>query len=129
MNLFQCARMELGQYLCYHLDFLLDFFTEDKSYQYLQGATLIALLSDKSAKIFGLKYLIIWKFSIHTFRMEFSDRKWRHSANLHTKHMNTKGENGWFCMESWQFFQYSDPHISVLLSDIKPNEVASFSPW
>ena len=50
MNLFQCARMELGQYLCYQLDFLLDFFTEDKSYQYLQDATLFALLSDKSAK-------------------------------------------------------------------------------
>ena len=56
--------MELGQYLCYHLDFLLDFFTEDKSYQYLQDTTLIALLSDKSAKILGSKYLIIWKFSI-----------------------------------------------------------------
>ena len=50
MNLFQCARMELGQYLCYHLDFLLDFFTEDKSYQYLQDATSFALLSDKSAE-------------------------------------------------------------------------------
>ena len=75
MNLFQCAHMELGQYLCYHLDFLLDFFTEDKSYQYLQDATLIALLSDKSTKILGLKYLIIWKFSIHAFCMEFSDRK------------------------------------------------------
>ena len=64
MNLFQCARMELGQYLCYHLDFLLDFFTEDKSNHYLQDATSIALLSDKSAKILGSKYLIIWKFSI-----------------------------------------------------------------
>ena len=42
--------MELGQYLCYHLDFLLDFFTEDKSYQYLQDATSFALLSDKSAE-------------------------------------------------------------------------------
>ena len=53
MNLFQlfhCACMELGQYLCYHLDFLLDFFTEDKSYQYLQDATSFALLSDKSAE-------------------------------------------------------------------------------
>ena len=42
--------MELGQYLCYHLDFFLDFFTEDKSYQYLQDATSFALLSDKSAE-------------------------------------------------------------------------------
>ena len=38
-HLFQWARMELPLYLCYHLDFLLDFFTEDKSYQYLQDAT------------------------------------------------------------------------------------------
>ena len=50
MNLFQCACMELGQYLCYQLDFLLDLFTEDKSYQYLQDATSFVLLSDKSAK-------------------------------------------------------------------------------
>ena len=38
-NLFQWARMEVVPYLCYQLDFLLDFFTEDKSYQYLQDAT------------------------------------------------------------------------------------------
>ena len=50
MNLFQWAHMELAPYLCYQLHFLLDFFTEDKSYQYLQDATLFALLSDKSAK-------------------------------------------------------------------------------
>ena len=50
MNLFQCACMELGQYLCNQLIFLLDFFTEDKSYQYLQVATSFNLLSDKSAK-------------------------------------------------------------------------------
>ena len=33
--------MELGLYLYYQLDFLLDIFTEDKSYQYLQDATSI----------------------------------------------------------------------------------------
>ena len=33
------SSMELAPYLCYQLDFLLDFFTEDKSYQYLQDAT------------------------------------------------------------------------------------------
>ena len=64
MNLFQCARMELGQYLCYQLDFLLDFFTEERSYQGLKDATSISCLSDKSAEILVLKYLIIWKFSI-----------------------------------------------------------------
>ena len=39
MNMFQWARMELAPYLCYQLDFLLAFFTEDKSYQYLQDAS------------------------------------------------------------------------------------------
>ena len=43
MNLFQCAHMELGQYLSYQLEFLYDFFTEDKSYQYLQDATLFVI--------------------------------------------------------------------------------------
>ena len=44
MNLFQWARMEFAPYLCYQLDFLLDFFfTEDKSYQYLQDATSFAI--------------------------------------------------------------------------------------
>ena len=43
MNLFQWAHMELAPYLCYQLDFLLDLFTEDKSYQYLQDATLFAI--------------------------------------------------------------------------------------
>ena len=42
--------MEVAPYLCYQLNFLLDIFTEDKSYQYLHDATLFALLSDKSAK-------------------------------------------------------------------------------
>ena len=42
-HLFQWARMELPLYLCYQLDFLLDFFTEDKSYQYLQDATLFVI--------------------------------------------------------------------------------------
>ena len=55
--------MELAPYLCYQLDFLLDFFTEDKSYQYLQDATSISFLSDKSAEILGSKYLIIWNLS------------------------------------------------------------------
>ena len=31
--------MEIAPYLCNHWDLLLDFFTEDKSYQYLQDAT------------------------------------------------------------------------------------------
>ena len=48
--------MELAAYLCYQLDFLLDFFTEDKSYQYLQDASslpcyLIRALSKLSPNI------------------------------------------------------------------------------
>ena len=43
MNLFQWACMELAPYLRYQLDFLLDFFTEDKSYQYLKDAALFVI--------------------------------------------------------------------------------------
>ena len=74
--------MELAPYLCYHLDFLLDFFTEDKSYQYLQDASslpcyLIRALSKLSPNI--RKY---WKFSIlhRFFRPEVTSSL----ANLHT---------------------------------------------
>ena len=42
--------MELAPYLCYQLDFLLDFFTEDKFYQYLQDATSFVIKSAKSAE-------------------------------------------------------------------------------
>ena len=38
------------QFLCYELDFLLDFFTEERSYQWLKDATSFGLLSDKSAE-------------------------------------------------------------------------------
>ena len=48
------------------------------------------------------------------------------SANLHMKHTNKKAENGRFCMENWQFFKFCESNYSVLLSDNKPNEVASF---
>ena len=39
-----------GQYLCYQLEFYQILLTEDRSYQYLQVATLFGLLSDKSAE-------------------------------------------------------------------------------
>ena len=44
------------QFLCYQLDFLLDFFTEEGSYQGLKDATSFGLLSDKSPMILGSKY-------------------------------------------------------------------------
>ena len=37
-------------FLCYQLDFLLDFFTEKRSYQGLKDATSFGLVSDKSAE-------------------------------------------------------------------------------
>ena len=52
--------MEFGPYLCYQFDFLLAFFTEDRSYQYLQDVTSFAFLSDKSTEIFKWKYSKIW---------------------------------------------------------------------
>ena len=50
--------MELGPYLCYQLDFLLDFFTEDKSYQYLQDAAwpTWSFLEVTSHSSFAYKY-------------------------------------------------------------------------
>ena len=39
-----------GQYLCYQLDFFLDYFTEGRSYQWLKDATSFGLLSDKNAE-------------------------------------------------------------------------------
>ena len=51
------------------------------------------------------------------------------SANLHMKHTNKKAKNGRFRIYGeLAIFQFSDPRISALLSDIKPNKVASFSP-
>ena len=48
------------------MDFLLDFFTEERSYQGLKDATSFGLISDKSAKIRGLEYWKNCQFSIHT---------------------------------------------------------------
>ena len=45
-----CARLHFGLYLCYDMEFLYNFFTEDSPYQYLQDATSIVLWSDKSAE-------------------------------------------------------------------------------
>ena len=52
------------QFLCYQLDFLLDFFTEERPYQGLKDATLFGLLSDKSTEILGLEYSNFHQFSI-----------------------------------------------------------------
>ena len=67
--------MELAPCLCYQLDFLLDIFTEDKSYQYLQDASslpryLTRALSKLSPNIRNI--------GSSPFRMDtdfFSDRK------------------------------------------------------
>ena len=116
--------MELAPYLCYHWDFLLDFFTEDKSYQYLQDASslpcyLIRALSKLSQNIRNI--------GSSPFRTDFFPTGSDGQPHLHMRE-HKEGENGQFHMENWKFFQYSDPRISALLSDIKPNEVASFSP-
>ena len=46
--------------------------------------------------------------------------------HLHTKMKLRVGHAA--SMENWQFFKFSPSNFSVLLSDNKPNEVASFSP-
>ena len=50
--------------ICYQLDFLLDIFMRDRSYQGLKDATLFGLICDKSAEIRGLEYWKICQFSI-----------------------------------------------------------------
>ena len=52
------------RFLCYQLDFLLDFFTEEGSYQWLKDATLFGLISDESAQIQGSEYWKNCQFSI-----------------------------------------------------------------
>ena len=74
--------MELAPYLCYQLDFLLDFFTEDKSYQYLQDASslpcyLTRALSKLSPNIQNIGSS---PFCTDFFRPEVTSP----SANLHT---------------------------------------------
>ena len=62
------------QYLCYQLEFLYDFFTEDRSYQYLQDATLIAFLCDKSAEKIRFKFLkriFLWESPFWSFVILF----------------------------------------------------------
>ena len=58
--------------------------------------------------------------------MEVPDWKWCHLANLHTKKKLCVGHAA--SIENWQIFEYFDSNISALLSDIKPNEVASLAP-
>ena len=50
------------------------------------------------------------------------------SANLHTKIKQEGYVSHVASMENLQKFEYFDPNISALLSDIKPNKVAPFSP-
>ena len=50
------CRGDSPRFLCYQLDFLLDFFTEEGSYEGLKDTTSFGLLSDKSTEILGWKY-------------------------------------------------------------------------
>ena len=51
-------------FLCYHLDFLLDIFMRDRSYQGLKDATSFGLICDKSTEIWGSEYWKNFQFSI-----------------------------------------------------------------
>ena len=100
-------------------------FTEDRSYQYLQDAILFGLLSDKSTEILKWKYSKKLEFSIlAAFCTEFPDIQMRQvtsQPHLHTKKLcvSQYGEMAKFVNSPFNF--------SALLSDNKPNEVASFS--
>ena len=50
-----CACLHFGQYLCYYLEFLYNFFTEHSPYQYLQDAIPLVFLSDKTTEKIEVK--------------------------------------------------------------------------
>ena len=110
------------QFLCYQLDFLIDFFTEEGSYQGLKDATLIGLLSDKSAEIQGLKYSNFGQFSILANSAIFGLRG--HGLSSEWCHMHVQRLCFWkkchVGKAVWRLFQiikYFDPNISALLAD------------
>ena len=106
------------RFLCYQVDFLLDFFTEEGSYQWLNDATSFGLLSDKSAEILGWKYLNfcqngqICNYSLHGCGLNWLRVTSRACAKAIFMSMQ-KGAS----MENFQIIKYFDPNISALLAD------------
>ena len=112
--------MEPAPYLCYQLDFLLDFFTEDKSYQYLQDASslpcyLIRALSKLSPNIRNIGS------SLHTdfFRLEVTSPL----ANLHMSKGRRKAKMADFI---WRIGNFSN--IPTLVSQ-RSYQISSQTRW
>ena len=104
-------------FLCYQLDFLLDYFTEEGSYQWLNDTTLIGLLSDKSAEILGWKYSNFCQNGwICNFCLCGHGLNWLGSdiMRMHKGYFRVHVEGG---MENFQIIKYFDPNISALLAD------------
>ena len=105
--------MELAPYLCYQLDFLLDFFTEDKSYQYLQDASslpcyLIRALSKLSPNIRNI--------GSSPFRTNFFPTRSDVTASFAYKRRKKKGENGRFRIGELAIFPIFRPsYLSSLI--------------
>ena len=118
--------------------FLLDFLTEEGSYQGLKDATSFGLLSDKSTEILGLKYLNFRQI-LHTGQFGHFEPSWAWLKLCF--HMQI---NQWWChfwseklcvegqaasMENFQFFEYLYLNYSALLADQIKNKVASCRYW
>ena len=73
--------MELAPYLCYQLDFLLDFFTEDKSYQYLQDASSLPCYMIRALSKLGPN---IQNIGSSPFRTDFFQPEVMSQPHLHT---------------------------------------------
>ena len=103
-------------FLCYQLDFLLDFFTEAGSYQWLKDATSFGLLSNKSAeKLEGnIQKIANSPYEIGHFHPLCSIFlcKWAKWCHFQSENSVRKAVWGMF-----QYFEYLDLNYSALLAD------------
>ena len=105
------------------------FFTEEGSYQGLKDATLIGLLSDKSAEKLKGKYLNFRQI-LHTGRFGHFRPSWAWLKLTREWHHFWSENSMWkACMENFQIIKYFDPNMLALLSDNRAIEVASCRYW
>ena len=106
------------RFLCFQLEFLCDFFTEERSYQGLKDATSFGLLSDKSAEILGSKYSIFRQI-LHTGRFGHFRPSW---AWLKSAESDITSSRKTLCgrrpvWRIFQFFEYLDLNKLAVLAD------------
>ena len=123
--------MELAPYLCYQLDFLLDFLLKISLISIYKMppcllSNLLKALSNLSLNIRKIGNSPYWLPGRHVQKLPLCMHVTSLLVDLSHAH---KGQKWPYrpVWRIWQKFEYCDPNISALLSDNKPNEVASFS--